>query len=704
MERAHSIPGSGEFIRISNCTLIDSDCEQILQLSNLEILDLSKNSITSIPEDINRLSSLRFLAISNNKVTRLPLAIGDMTNLGRLKVDENPIIFPPPEIFKPSRDKTASRADVQRSSDVCQNVKRFLKETANKEKQKMASEDELRYVRSMHMCSIARRPLIAVESESNVETPRPPRRSATGRRFPIRPSISGIENGPDGRTESPAEHNPPPIPQRSHARVGSSTVGNNSLTARPSIAPLAVDKNDVSRSRSETTSSTASLRQRRQGIVQPRKATGDLTLVPEAGSQASDRSSQASTIKPTHTRATSSISTVNSFLASSSAGSSSVASPIEGPGFQFGSEALSKSQQIRKTADSNDAVKSTKRLLFALRQLQRPINDVTQALKQGTSRRLLVEEKAHSAQSVMRELDMLFHRLQNSLERGTTTNAEAMQAIVRISARALKSYGAVTAEIKRNSPMLVKLSDGIVVRSLMFQLHSTMIEVRNVCTILGFKTKDTSSIKEAPRISQAWSSKSITPTQPKPPISSRLRNHIPLHTVNSQASLRGVPPPSVPLNTNISRANTMTSLSAATPRSGDTFQIHEQSEPIRPPRVSRTNTMRSMMDVGENDEQFDRIFLKLRQACDLAAQALPHCRAEFNSRREHAQTVGQRHHAQQWMTALKKCELVITHNKALKRRLENVKVNDQGVRYQRDFWQLCDAFVHVSPSSNCRIT
>lgn len=538
-----------------------------------------------------------------------------------------------------------------------------------------------------------------------METPRPPKRSATGRRFPIRPSISGIENATDSRTESPSEHIPPPIPQRSHARIQSSTsMLNASLTARPSIAPLAVDKNDVSRSRSETTSSTASLRQRRQGIVQPRKATGDLTLVPEAAIQPSDRSSQASTIKPTHTRATSSVSTVNSYLASSSAGSSSsVTSPIEGSGFQFGNEALLKSQDLRKTVDSNDAVKSTRRLLFALRQMQLPMNDVAQALKQGTSRRLLLDNKAHSAQSVMRELDMLFQRLQNSLERGTTTNADAMQAIVRISARTLKSYAAVAAEIKRNSPMLVKSSDGMVVRSLMFQLHSTIIEIRNICTILGFKTKDKPTTREAPRMSQAWSSKSITPTQPKPPISSRLRNPMPLHNVNSQTSLRGPPPPSVPLNTNVSRANTMTSLSAATPRSGDTFQIHESREPIRPPRVSRTNTMRSMMDVGEDDEQFDRIFLKLKQACDLAAQALPHCRTEFNSRREQAQTIGQRSHAQQWMTALKKCELAITHNKALKKRLENVKINDQGVRYQRDFWQLCDAFVHVSLFFRCRI-
>lgn len=65
-----------------------------------------------------------------------------MTNLGRLKVEDNPIEFPPPEVFKPPK---SSRIDVSRSSDVCQNVKRFLKDTANKQKQKLASEDESRY-------------------------------------------------------------------------------------------------------------------------------------------------------------------------------------------------------------------------------------------------------------------------------------------------------------------------------------------------------------------------------------------------------------------------------------------------------------------------------------------------------------------------------------------------------------------------------
>ena len=39
-----------------------ADKDQVLQLSKLEILDVSKNRITAIPEDIKKLTSLKFLA------------------------------------------------------------------------------------------------------------------------------------------------------------------------------------------------------------------------------------------------------------------------------------------------------------------------------------------------------------------------------------------------------------------------------------------------------------------------------------------------------------------------------------------------------------------------------------------------------------------------------------------------------------------
>ena len=345
---------------------------------------------------------------------------------------------------------------------------------------------------------------------------------------------------PDARVDSPAENVAPPIPQRSHARINSSASGIGAAPIRPSIAPLATDKNEVSRSRSETASSSASLRQRRQGFVQSRKATGDLTLVPEGDNQ-TVRSSQASTIKATHTRGASSVSTVNSYLGSSSTGGSSgLTSPIEGLKTLFPGDELPKPKQTVRTSESSPAVKSMKRLYFTLRQLQRPIREVAHALKTGTPERASVDEKMQDAQSVTRELDMLFHRVQNSIERGTMTDAEAMQSIVRIAVRALRAYGEVTSELQRRTPLLVRSSDGFVVRGMMTQLNLATVEVRNVCSILGFKVRQKSSMKEPPRISQAWSSKSITPTQPKMPINARLRNGTPLSSINSPpSSLRG---------------------------------------------------------------------------------------------------------------------------------------------------------------------
>ena len=105
--------------------------------------------------------------------------------------------------------------------------------------------------------------------------------------------------------------------------------------------------------------------------------------------------------------------------------------------------------------------------------------------------------------------------------------------------------------------------------------------------------------------------------------------------------------------------------------------------------------MRSVMDEPDAEEQFGRIFLKLQATSNLASQTLPHCRTEFQARKGQAQHSGQDRLAQQWGRALNKCEEVLINNKALKKRLEVVKVNDPGLRYQRDFWQLCDAFVQV---------
>ena len=115
--------------------------------------------------------------------------------------------------------------------------------------------------------------------------------------------------------------------------------------------------------------------------------------------------------------------------------------------------------------------------------------------------------------------------------------------------------------------------------------------------------------------------------------------------------------------------------------------------------------MRSVHPDDENEtEQFERIFVKLRTACDVANQALPHCHTEVTVHKDNAETAGKARDAHYWSLALSKCNAVIRANQALSSRLKQVKLKDPGVRHQREFWQLCDAFVQVCLTTSSLIS
>lgn len=146
MERAQAIPGGctqcSSYARSDRRT----DVEQVLQLSKLEILDLSKNHLTTIPEDIKRMTSLKFLAVTRNDIKRLPLALGEMTSLHKLKFDENPIEFPTLDELKLPEDRAANPTlDAEKERAICQQVKRVLKNKALRQRLlKPKTEDEVR--------------------------------------------------------------------------------------------------------------------------------------------------------------------------------------------------------------------------------------------------------------------------------------------------------------------------------------------------------------------------------------------------------------------------------------------------------------------------------------------------------------------------------------------------------------------------------
>ena len=77
-------------------------------LPHLEILDISRNKISKLPERPGFLLKLRILNLSRNKIIQLPLWMGNMKNLELLQIYKNPIEWPPLEIWDcPSTEQDA---------------------------------------------------------------------------------------------------------------------------------------------------------------------------------------------------------------------------------------------------------------------------------------------------------------------------------------------------------------------------------------------------------------------------------------------------------------------------------------------------------------------------------------------------------------------------------------------------------------------
>ncbi|SMR60987.1 unnamed protein product [Zymoseptoria tritici ST99CH_1A5] len=636
----------------------------VLTLSKLEILDISKNQIDGIPEDIKKMTNLKYLAVARNQIKRLPLALGEMS-LVKLKFDENPIEFPPPEALKPSADRTTFMVESEKDKDMCQQVKRYMKTMTMRARLTASSDEDL----------------------SNVEvTPRPPKRGLHGGRFPVRPSVSDIEHIQDLKSESPPDHIPP-IPQRSHARGMSSS---SQFGSRPSIAPLFGIGSDGHRSRSESVASNASMRNRRQGYV-PRKNTG-LGSLSEMSSQMSARSSQAATLTPPHSRAPSVTSTFNGFLNIGSGGESSeAASPIDGPvNRNILSRKLASLPESRNSRPPTlNSIKVVKRVLLMLFYLYRPIADIAQQIGAGSSKRSGLERQLFSANANVEELDRLLNGANSMIEDGREIDQAFLTSITRTAITALKMYIFVIKEVNRSRHQIAKRVDAFHVRCVLNTSYSTLVEARNICHMLGFQTK-TSPKRDTLRPSQAWSSRTVTPTQPRSS-SSRRRGNTVLPISGSTTNLRGAVPP-VPLHSNGSRgsrSNTMVSQSGPPARLNESYPGLSQSR-----NTSRNNTMRSAMGSmpeSEGEDGADRVYMKLKACCDLAAQTLPPVRAELFTRKTNADNTGHPQSSHRYAQAVNKCDFMLATNSKLLSRLKVMRVGDPA-RYQHEIRMLTEGF------------
>jgi small GTP-binding protein len=96
-----------EICQLSNLTLLSLSNNQlsslpleICQLFNLTKLTLDNNQLSSLPLEICQLSNLILLSLHNNQLSSLPLEFSQLSNLTLLSLDNNPLTSPPPEIVE----------------------------------------------------------------------------------------------------------------------------------------------------------------------------------------------------------------------------------------------------------------------------------------------------------------------------------------------------------------------------------------------------------------------------------------------------------------------------------------------------------------------------------------------------------------------------------------------------------------------------
>ncbi|KAI9771324.1 MAG: RAM signaling network component [Geoglossum simile] len=615
----------------------------ICQIPFLDILDISRNKLRVLPPEIANLTSLKVLSIQKNRIERLPQCLGDMNSLQVLKLDNNPLTFPPREVLEAKElDIPSTATPNERDALFTAHLKRYLKQYVEKSETGESGEDS------------------SDGTTELAEPPRPVKRVASGR-FPIKVNTGNDSNDP----RSPVLQRPPPVPQRSHARILSQQ---SSAFRRPGLAPIA-NGNERLRSNSESIlQANRANRQKRMGIIT--RKTSDLGTVDEG------RLARLS-----HYRGLShgSLMQGNSRNSNGSGGNSS-SSPVSPTEVERHKghyvRRLSSLPEYKRESNSPDAVvEGAKGILYALFQVHPHISNLITVVRDVNSKRSSLERVFYNAATHVEELDRELHKYDNFAEEDDDTFNRSNEGVRRACVTCVIAYQHVGLLLQRNVSKIILHGDQRYVRTLLLLVYGSLLEVRNAC----FSLATTYRRKSPPSNNDLEGTIRPRAAIPKPILThpGRMRSAtmteasgIPITNINVMLP--------VPLNSN-SVANT--------PRSGETFQV-PSSQPH-----SRTNTMQGIDD-PEEERLFERIFLVLGSATDKALTSLPAISEFFiGSVIQNRNQEGKAELDQLWTALNQLCLIAMERGRELKARLSTIKLREPGIRGQRAFWELCNSFV-----------
>lgn len=594
-----------------------------------------------------------------------------MNSLQVLKLDGNQLVFPPPEICTIKSNAPSPANENERDAHIATQVKKFMRQHASRERQRVES-DRLRVESS------------GDESwtESNPETPRPSRR-VNGGRFPVKPSLGNIEGFPESRSDSPGMA--PPIPTRSHYRVPSQTQ-TNGASRRPQISPLILTNgsngsNERNRSASEgagSGSGSSTHRQKRMGIYT--KQTPELGAVDELKRTSHFRGFSQGYLVP------------GSHLANGMSGpATAIGYGDSGTMRPLANRPLSDVYENKRGSQAPDiVVEASKNFLYAISQLHDCLSHMVRSIKttarsKDEMRRKEDFYRRHTATYLnVRALSDLLHRFEALAEEDEEDAQKISKSVYQYALRCLDSFLALSLSVAENRVEITRFADARIVRTFLFLQQGSLIEMRNACQILGAEFRDIAVINRPPS-----NMNNMGTLRPRPLKTRRFQKSPPQRNGSYQA-----PPPVILHSNDNSRTNTLTSISSATPRSGESFHTATT--------MSRTNTLTSTYEEPDEDSRFARIFDKLKVACESCDASIPQIIDRLTN--AHKQM------SKEWDSEdpklkvlgglIEKSHYVQHMSSPLSERLRYMQFGDHYVRNQPEFWQQCMGFIKVCHTSS----
>lgn len=633
----------------------------ILDMTSLEILDVSRNRIRSVPEKIANLTSLKVLAIAKNKIEELPVSLGEMNSLQVLKLDSNPLTFPPPEVCTIRDNAPSPSNENERDAVIATQVKKFMRQQASKQRQRA----ELERIRIESSSDDS-------WTESNPETPRPSKR-ANGGRFPVRPSVSGLDAFAEGKADSPSMP-APPIPTRSHFRVPS-TTSNSGSKSRPPISPLVLTTGLSERNRSQSEGAGPSThRQKRMGIyTNKHQASEQLGSVDEMRRTSHFRGFSQGIVIPSNT--------VNGVSGPATA----IGYGDTGTVRSLANRPLSDVREHRRGSRAPDiVVEAARNFLYAISQLHDCVSHMLRSIKLTTRPKEALRRKEDfyrrfsSTYLNIQALNDVLNKFSRLVEEDEEDAQRLSRSVYMYALRCLESFMSITLSIAENRAEITQNANPQVLRTFLFLQQGSLIEMRNACSVLGAQFKDVSESSRRPSVAEAPGTVRAKP---------RIRR---FPTSPPQRGQYQVPPPVILHSNDNSRTNTMTSISAATPRSGESFSTLATN-------MTRSNTMTSTFEDPDEDAQFDRVYQKLRNASESCRTSIPQIsrllREQFDLLRRDLDSDHPR--VKTLAGLIDKSNEVQSLTGPLVNRLSQMQLKDSYTRNQADFWQECMRFIKV---------